>query len=292
MLVREAIERCFNEFLYPAGIDRPAFDILEGAINSSVTSLVTEGRQTYVPQSLIEFQDDTMEVALTREAESTTTVDIAERGYMETTAGSHSDGALILIDPEYHRQTVFNAIAHIVGQLYPLGLYIRATSATTSVSTGAAFALESAAKEVLSVMSFFNSQWVKMKKGIDYEVLTDFDTIKMQFYSLPSSTVNIVYKKDFTTPALVTDDLTTTCGVPSTLAPYIPMGAAGYLLQGREVPQVFANTMMERLNKEGVPVGSALNVGQALLQGFERRYVAAERTRLREQNPNQFRYVS
>lgn len=272
-------------------MERPAFDFQSGSITDSATSISTQGIQTYVPQTIVEWDDATMELAMLDTSESTSTLSPVERGWRQTTAAAHTSGTRLWLNPEFPKIDIFNAITSVIGQLYPLGLWRRATSATTSVSTSAAFALEATAKEVLSVSCLVDSQYVRLRKGTDYEVLTDFDPIKMQFYSLPSSTVNIVYKKDFTLPTLLTDDLTSTCGVPATLAPYVPMAAAGYLLQGRDVPDVLVDRIMREVEPQNVPPGTRLNLGQALIKTFEQRYVGAEKRRQREMNPTRFRYV-
>lgn len=292
MLLLEAVQRCYSEFLEPAGVDRPAFDFQSGSLTDSATSITTQGLTSYVPQTVIEWDDSTMELAMLDTAETTATLSPVERGWRQTTAAAHSAGTRIWLNPDFYKIDVFNAIVSVIGQLYPLGLHVSATSSTTSVSSGAAFALESALiKDVYSVSCLVDSQYVRLKKGVDYDTLLDFSPIKMQFYSLPSSTVVIKVKKDFVLPTLLTDDLTTTCLVPSTLAPYIPMAAAGYLLQGRDIPAVLVEKIMREVEPDNVQPGTRLNLGQMLLKTFEQRYVGAERRRQREGSPHRFRYV-
>lgn len=292
MLVSTAIEKTLNNYLYSGGVNRPSFDTLASGITSSALSLTTSGLENYISGgTIIEFDDSSMELALTKETESTTTVDLNERGYLETTAAAHTAGIKLWLDPKFPRQSIFDEISAVVGDLYPMGLY-RALTTTVTWSGTSPIDLPATARDVLRVRTRTGSlQWdAPLKKGIDYDVIQETTPRQIQLYTGFSSTVQVTYKADFVLPTAITDDLTDDCGVPETLAPYIPAAVAGALLVGKEVPRVQVDEIRRSLATDGISVGANLQVGQSLLGYFDRK-VALERRRLLEQTPVRFERV-
>src|SRR5688572_22513523 len=108
---RRNSQRVWTRFRGPFS---PIFDTLAATVTSSATSLTTNGLMSYIPQSLLEFDDSSMEIALTKEAESTTTIDLNERGYMESTAAAHNTlGIKLWINPPFPKIVVFNALVGV-----------------------------------------------------------------------------------------------------------------------------------------------------------------------------------
>lgn len=288
--VRTAIDQVMN-WLHPGGQDMPSFDVLEGIVTAGATSMTVEGLQPYLPQMVVEFDDYVnnlpSEQAITREAESSTTIDLNERGYLNTTAAEHADGIKVWLQPRFTKQAIFDAIAGLVAGLHAQGLYRLVQDVTTTYTVLEPVDLEAGTLDVGQVMVRSNLLWYELKEGRDYFLFTGWNPPKLQFFGgwPHGSEMLLNLKKDFTTPALVTDDLTTTCGVPASLVHHIPMGVAGYLLQREEVPRVILDEIRSRAAAEGVQVGSALNVGQAMLQQFDRVYVEREKRNQRERTP-------
>lgn len=291
MLVSEIIDRTYSEWLNPAGINRPAFDTLNGAITDSGTSLVLNARIANVPRDTI--LEIGSELILLKDNASAPTYTTAARGYLETAAAAHSDGDIVYIDPKFPRINLFNALVSIVGGLYPKGLYQRTTDSSITWDTSAVAALPSGTEDILSMVvrapGSDENYSDNLMEGRDYRVLWEFTPPKLRMIrgGYHNQTIHLVIKKDFTLPTAESDDITTTCGVSATLAPYLPMAVAGFLLQGREIPRVQIEDVRRALAAAGVQVGSAINVGQALLQNFER-YVGDERRRMLEKDPTRF----
>jgi len=279
--VGEVIDRTLSEFIYAGGANMPAFDTLAAQLTAGAATMTVSGLQTYFPQGVVEIGS---ELIFTKEAETTTTVDLNERGFLGTTDATHASGTKVWLDPPFYRITIFNAIKSIIGTLYP-AIYKRVLDTTETVDTTNVVALASAAKRVLSLRFKHGTRWYKLTPGKDYEVLQDASPIEVQFYGgVPSAATRIVYASDFTLPTSESDDLNSVCGVPVGLEPYFPMAVAGYLLQGKELPRVQIEEIRSLLAAQGVQVGAALNVGQLLLQTFRRNYVEQERMRLFEQD--------
>lgn len=292
MIVRDCINRVFNEFLYPAGVYRPAFDTLSANITTTTaTSMTLTGLQSYVPQAVLEFDDDSMETVLTTAAESDTTIAINERGYGETTAATHIAGIKVFINPKFQRQTVFNAISSVVQSLYGMGLFYATSETDVTISTSTIHALPSGALDIIDVVIDETGDERVMKDGVEYVFFPHYSPPKVRFKTNRGDTCDIFYAKDFVAPTLLTDDLTTNCLVPASLANYIPMAVAGYLLIGKELPNFMVEDLKRKLAAEGAQPGAAVNTGFLLMDVFEKVYVARELRKLNKRNPPRVRKV-
>lgn len=288
MIVREAIERTYRRYLYAGGANEPAFDTLAAGIDDNDLTLTTNGLQDYIPQGIIEIGS---EAIYTRESETSTAVDLATRGYRGTTAAAHAIGDIILIQPEWLRDDVLDAISEVIGSLFSLGLYrIVSTTALTPSTTGPV-ELPAGAKDVLSIVVRPNasSNWVPLRPGKDYEVLRVTDPPLLQMRTAHGWAMTLNYSTDFTKPTSEADDLTTVCGVPDTLVPHIPMAVAAILLRGRELPKVMIEEIRRQLG-QGVQSGTYITISEALEQKFEE-YVTQERVRQFDRTPVRFEYV-
>lgn len=288
MLVSEIIERTYNEWLYPSGVDRPSYDVLSGTIDSSTLTIILEGRAGNVPDdSVVEIDNE--QILVKEFATTTKTITAKERGWLETGAAAHTNGAIVWIDPTYTRKSIFNALVSIMGLFYPYGLYARLVDTATVFSyVTPTKTLPAGGKKILKIAVRYigtPEQWNQLVPGRDFIELLEFAPPKymLRHGGAEGATMQVVYKSDFTLPTAETDDLSSLASpVPPTLQPYLPMAVAGYLLQGREVPRVVIDDIKRRLAAEGVQVGAALNVGTALLDRFVSRYLVAERDRLVE----------
>lgn len=269
-------------WLYPGGQGMPAFDILEGAITSGATSMTVEGLQTYLPQTVIEFDEYVnnlpKEQAVTREAESTTAIDLNERGYLNTTAAAHSDGIKVWIEPRFTNMAIFEAVQAVVASLYGMGLYRLVQDISLTYDSVNPVALPSGSKDLDSVVAVHANEPFQLREGRDYILLTTYDPPKFWFFgNYPQGSSLVVnVRKDFTVPTLVTDDLTTTCGVPASLVYHFPMAVAGYLLSREELPAVVNDEIRARAAAEGVQAGARRSIGEAMFNTFEQKWVQRE----------------
>lgn len=296
MLVSDVMDRAFAEFLYPAGVNRPAYDVLAapGMTNVVLTPVNVEGRVANIPRdTVLEIEDEQVLV----KSVAGTVLTLQERGYLETDPVAHAAGVKVSVDPQYTRKAVFNAVQSIVGMLYPWGLFRIRTDVTQTFDTRAVKALPAGGLDILSIIVRSSGALERyeppLRKGVDYEILRMFSPPKYQLTrgGVTGNAMTVLYTADFTLPATTADDLTATCGVPATVQPYMPLAVAGYLLQGKELPRVHVEEIRRALAQTGVQVGAALNIGQALMQTFVRLYVQAERKRLSDQAPPGFEFV-
>ena len=291
MLISEVIDRTYNEFLYTAGANMPTFDLLQNIMGVGDSSFTVQGLRPFIPQGIVEIGN---ELILTRESETTPTIDVVERGFRETDAAEHASGVKVYIDPEFPRISVYNAIKSVIGQLYSMGLYVKAVQ-TTSFNRDV-ITLPSTARRVLAVLvkrtTGSTSRWKRLRLGWDVEEFQELSPIEVQLRNGPfGADTRIVYSKDFTLPSSIdADENLTTLGVPETLQPYLPMAAAGYLIQGKEIPRIQIDEIRRALEAANVPVGSPSGVGRALIDGFKG-YVAAERFKQAEQQGTNAEFV-
>ena len=287
MLVSELIDKVYNEWLYPAGIDRPTFDVLSGAIDDTTTNIILEGRIGRVPpDGTVEIEDELILVKST----SGSTITAQERGYANTDPAAHADGTKVVLDPKYPRKTVLSALAAVVKLLYPWGVYRRVIDTTVVADSSDAFALPAGTLNVIRARFQAiagRELWPKLYEGEDYDVLHEFSPPKMWLYrgAPDGAPLQLVLAKDFVSALTPAQDLTVDGGIPDTLVEQLPMAIAGWILQSREIPRVQIDEVRRLLSTQGVQVGSALNVGQAMLNHFRTTAILAEKRRLNDLDP-------
>lgn len=318
MQASEIINRTLSEVLYPAGVNEPAQDSLVDAIDDSQLTLTLAGKITSVPaHSRLEIDEELVTV----DSKEGVDITLLERAYLETFAAEHDAGAVVRLNPEFPRRTIFNALKTVVGMLYPWGVYRRRFESSETYRTDSVIQLPSTARKVLSVRARRTAtRWGRspLKEGIDYEVFydgeeTDFydsgfeDTFQdaygnvfqgqgpeIQLYrgGFTGGGLRIVYAEEFTRPVESTESLTT-LGVPITIQEGLPLAIAGHLLQGREMSRLNIEEIRRLLIAAGanIPVGATFNVARAFLDAFKQVYVAAEKNRLLEVDPTRFVYV-
>lgn len=287
MLVSECLERAQSELLHAGHMNLPAWDIQSGTITSSATALTVDGRADDIPAgSVIEWDDSSMELALVKSA-TDTAVTLQTRGYLESTAASHADDARILISNPFPKITLFNSLKAILGSLYGHGIYIAAVDTSNTYSSITPISLPSGAKDTFPtiLVSPTGTGYAKLVKGTHFEVLQAFTPPKVQFLrgAYDGAALTIQYKKDFTRPTTLADDLTT-LGVSEGLQESLPLGIAGRVLQGRDVPKAQADHIRRVLETQSIPLGAVTQISRQLWAGFLQE-IQAERVRLMEANP-------
>ncbi len=292
MLVSEVLERTYNEWLFPSGINRPTYDKLSAGIDAVTLTIPLTGRVSNIPRdTVLEIGSEQILV----DSVAGTVVTAKERGWLETGAATHSLGDIVFVDPKFTRKSLFNALVALIGELYPSGVYARKVDSTVTFSTSEPTKdLPAGGKKVLAIstrtsLNATQVRWNPLRPGIDYREMMEFDPPKYELRGggVMGGAMQVVYKADFTLPTIETDDLSSlTNPVMASLQPHLPLGIAGYRLQGMEVPRVVIEEIRRRLAVEGSPqVSTAISIGQALLNTFFIRYVSAERERLKETDP-------
>lgn len=293
MLVNDVVERAFNSWLYPGGIQRPAYDTLGAILDPTQLNITLSGRVTNVPRdSVIEIEYEQILVSAVTGA----AVTAQERGFLETDPTQHAAGTVVHIDPTFSRKAVFDALVAVLKMLYPAGCYWRNEDTTTTFSLNSPLKqLPSGGRRLIAILAKRSGSildYRPLRAGIDYENRPEFTPprYRLRRGGVEGGVMLVIYAKDFGTPTAPTDDLGT-LGVPESLQPHLPMAVAGQLLQGRELPRIQIEEIRRFLAAQGIQVGAALNIGQALLNTFMQRHVGGERERLSEQDPAGYEFV-
>jgi hypothetical protein len=297
VLVSEILDRTYSEWLWPAGVDRPAVDYLASGMTPASPDVggtfTLAGDQSFVaPSSILEIGSELIQ---TRQV-AAGTVTVAARGYLDTTPANHDIGDQVRIDTKYPRKTLFDHLLSVIGKLKPWGLYVKATDTTQTFTLRQVIALPAGAERVMAILvrdSGSLERYTRLRfEGRDWTLYTEFDPPKIQLHrgGGEGNAMTIVYAKDFTRPDDEADDLNTS-GVPLGVQEYLPMAVAGTALQSREIPRVQIEEIRRMLATNGIQVGTALNVGQAMIRAFRLDYVMAERRRQSEEDPMTFSWV-
>lgn len=292
MLVSDLIDRVFSEWLEPAGVNRPTFDVLSVIQLVGDRQFTVEGLVNNLPgKALFEIDDEVQQ----GRSVAGGVVQVAQRGYLETDPAEHAAGSIVRVNPEFFRVTVFNALKTVIGLLYGWGIYNRQIDTAQVLTTTAPVSI-AGAKRVISIRRRRRGSTLHgpfLRPGMDYEVLHDVVPPEIQFFrGSGGSPLRIVYARDFTKPVNMGANLNAS-GLSDEIQEALPMAVAAQLLQGREVPRLNVEEIKKLLAQMGaqVPVGATFNVAQALMKTFRDTYVDAERERLIEQDPVQFEYV-
>jgi hypothetical protein len=291
VLASEVVDRTYSNWLEPAGVDRPAIDFLASTMTDvspgAGGTFTVEGVQQFIPPSTIVEIDS--ELILTKDV-TTTVLTVAERGFRDTIPAAHAIGAQVRIDPKYSRKTLLDHLGSVIGLLQPWGVYRYGTDTTLGFTSRSILTLPSGAEEIISVAvrSFGDpEQWRTFTQdGEDWILFDEFTPPKYQLLAYASEGAEMVvsWRGDFVAPTLEADNLDT-LGIPTKLQPYLPLAVAGTALQSREIPRVQIEDIRRQLATNGIQVGTALNVGEAMLRSFRAVYVAAERQRQRRRDP-------
>lgn len=291
LLVSEVLERSRDEIFEAGAADRPIWDTQSGSINDTSTTLTLTGRETYTPpDTVVEWDDNSMELADVYST-SGTTVTLQTRGYLESTAASHTAGTRLWLDHPYPKIVLFNALKAVIGSLYGLGIYYKNNSAgTLTLNTITPVSLPTGARDVVGdIWAYDGINYYPVSRS-QFDVIYAFTPPKVQFSaSLPwnGRAIYFDYKKDFTLPTALTDDLDT-LGIPTTLQPHMAKGLAGYVLMGRDVPALETEYTRPDPQQPGQP-GTRASIGR-LLWGTFLEAVSSERNRLLESHPTAITY--
>jgi len=179
-----------------------------------------------------------------------------------------------------------------------MGIYWKGVDTTTKFDYRGVLQLPTQTppgRRILSiVVERLSGDYVRYRElipGRDFKTYEMFSPTKYQLYrgGAQDAPMVVTYARDFGIPISEGDDLDD-MGVPSSIQNQLPFAVAGYLLQTREIPKVVVDEIRRMLAQQQIQVGSALNVGQAMLKQFEK-YVMAERQRMRDEDQTRFEWT-
>lgn len=293
MLASDVVDRVYAEWLYPAGIDRPLFDKLAGGgIDNDDLTITLSGRVANVPRdTLLEIESELILI----DSVAGSVVTVLERGYLNTDPVGHAAGVKVLVDPKFTRKAVFGGLVSTVKTLYPKGVIDQKLDQTVTFSTQGLKQLPAGGRRIISILVdkglAYTDYGPKLRPGTDYRTFNEFDPPKYRLIrgGAEGRAMVVSYAADFESPPNEQIDLSS-LGIPDAIQEHMPLGVAGWILQGREIPRVVVEEVRRMLATQGVQVGAALNVGQALLRQFDAK-IAEQVQRQRDEVGAQWEYV-
>ena len=241
--------------------------------------------------SRIEIDAEEMYVWAVDSTAKTATV---ERGFNGSTAATHADDSIVLVNPRYPRHIILRNLNHELNDLSsPVnGLYQIATVDLTYSPGYDGYDL-AGVTNLTSILDVFYEEptrrdWTpihgwRLNRNLP---TADFASGMALFVpsAFPGSTIRVRYAAPFTTIALDTANVETTSGLPATAIDIPPLGAAARLVLGREVPRNQVESQPASRRAEEVPPGAIANSARGLMAMRSQR-IADEAMRLRAQTP-------
>lgn len=265
------------------------FDVLNGSINDSVTTLeLTHDIWSLAPGDWIEIDTEPMQV-LSKDGLQVTVL----RGAQGQTAASHSDLAVINIKPWFMRHKIVSFLKDEILSL-PRAVYAENTvdvAFTTNspyveldVTSGSPPLTVLAAYRDPSTSGYDPFKTVPLKLIPNDQVSSGWavQTSPTPLYFSKATTVRVTYAYEFDTSTFAdATDLETTVGLSSQLVAAIEFGAASRAMMGLASARTQLDTQGTARDSEEVPGGLAQQQANNL-QRTRNTLIAAETSRLRQ----------
>ncbi len=263
---------------------------LSGAYTAGGTSLTfTEAMRSILVDAELEIDSELFRV--TAVSGSTATVKGAQRG---TTAANHSSGANVYVNPRFTISSIVSDMNSTLSVLESEGLYREVAIDVTfnPEVSGYDLAGSSTVLDVLEIRYVDTGPDKRYPRIGSWSLLrnmatTDFASgngVVLDSPGFPGLPLRIRYAAPFTPVALLTDDLVTTVGLPSSAQDLIWIGAAIRGMESRDTRRTFLESQPDTRRSSEVPPGTGQGSLTLLRRRFDER-VGQERMRLIQRYP-------
>lgn len=250
-LMRELVDRVYRDYLH-AGDDQPArvrlaeaVDVDDPTVMLDMGLLPIDAQQVIAPGVVVEFGLERVLIADVADDFTVTMV----RGVDSTEPAAHDAGALGVVSPAYSRQSVFDAVADNIVDLYP-----------TVWGDGAAdVSVVQGVTEVpadVGHITMFRGSYSGGYFTADARLITAFAAASTGVGAVidaPSGTAGVIlYRSRFLRPYDEDIDLET-LGVRPEWERIVVVGAAAQLLSGRDAESITQEFVDEQLQAESLP---------------------------------------
>lgn len=267
---------------------------LDGAITSGATSLTLEFDLAGSIQQGTIIAIDTEEILVW--AVSGKTLSTVTRGINGSTAASHSDDAIVTVQPKFSDFRVLQAINDDLRDLSGEGLFQIKTLNITFSPAKYTYDLTSVASDIIDVyeVRYKTPDSTKLWPRINKFVLSrNMDTteyasgLALILYEagFPGQPMRIRYKAPYGTFTAGTDDVATISGLHDGAFDLPPLGAAIRLMSGREIKRNFSEVQGEPRRHDEIPPGAITNSMRGLI-ALRTNRLNAEKGRLKAQYPD------
>jgi hypothetical protein len=278
--------------------DRENLNRLNGAINSSATTLVYEFDQGgIIAGAVLEIDLESMYVWSVSTGTKTATV---QRGFNGSTAASHSDDAIIRVNPRFPHWTIFVALNQELADLSSPANGLFQVNSEDVVTTAGVVGYDLTLSDdnflgIIEVHAEIDTQSDFWKRVDNYRVMQEWNVVGdvgvpgliLAEHWVGSGTIRVTYRQTFTPLPMatyVTDDVNTVSGLPASCNDIPPLGAAVRLAMPRGIKRSFDESQGEPRRASEVEALAMVQNASALLAYRDRR-IAAEVSRLHHLYP-------
>jgi len=267
---------------------------LSGGINSTATSLTVQYDARGIREgNIIEIGSELMYVWATSGA--TVTV---ERGFQNTTAATHADGAIITVRPRFPNQMMLD---HVNDELTDLsspanGLFQIKVCSRQYNGTDRAVDL-TGVTDLLAIhevrWKYDTDEWIEVRRWrlARNANTADFASGLMLIFDMPppqSAAIRVVYKAPYTRLTALSQDLTSIGGLQATLEDVVRMGVQLPAMVGREVKRNFIEGQGDTRRAAEVGPG-AVQASWRGIAAMRQQRIEAEQARLFQAYPTRTR---
>jgi hypothetical protein len=286
----DVIQRCLHNHLLTG--HRELRNTLSGAINASATTLTLN----YAPDGISTGSkisidlEDLYVVDVNPTARTVTVI----RGQYGSTAASHSDAAVVMVNPKFSPFQIATETNNVLAELTTPGnnLFRPRTVTLTASATAVGYDMTSVTDDLGIIEVRYRvpgpeKAWPYVDRWEYAKDLptTDFASGRALIIhegGYPGQSIQVRYKAKFVSLANLADDVAGVAFLHAEAHDLLPLGAAIRLVTGREVKRNFDEVQGETRRAQEVPPGANLQSVRGLLAVYERR-IAEEAERLATQ---------
>jgi hypothetical protein len=247
--------------------DWPDQDVLTASVSSTGTTLTVADATRYARNFHLEIDAETMTVTTTGIG---TSVPVRRDSFNDTiTTGnaSHATNAVVLINPNFRRYEIIDAMQYAVNDAFPL-LYKEVVD--TSLTTTTAYEYNVPVLYGTIAMPYVSSVEIKPTGETDYRLIRDYSIIrgttpKIKFHWQPDSgaTVRVRGYGPFQTQSGQLDSQ-----IPDHALHTLVLGSCSYLTASGEAGRLRADTGLVDSREQSNKTGSGLSMSNSLYQRF------------------------
>ncbi|MDX1621714.1 MAG: hypothetical protein R3320_12030 [Nitriliruptorales bacterium] len=272
----DVIDRLLRDYLAPPS-DRPTVVPLATGVNDSIQTIVhSTGYLTVEEQDLLDagsIIELGTELILVGSYDGTDTFSSCTRGYLGTTAATHTAGDIITIQPKWTRARLLDAVSDAIVGLYPT-LKVKKT-----VNYDSADGYIEVAADVESVFHYRYADREDASSGLRYvdggvEFLDDFPPAStnlkaIQLHGVPTGrTGYLTYFARFPRPSAESYDLSDN-GLRDEWVELVVFGALMRITATEDLDQATQQMITDALEAQGFPPGAGEDLSRSLVRFYE-----------------------
>lgn len=260
---------------------------------TDTTFQVPQSEISNVSRGLVEIGSELIQVASFNGSVDPSIVTVAAgtngRGYLGSTASSHSTNDIITMDPDFPVQRIKEAINYTINSVYP-DLYVMETFDFPKQAAIYEYPMPTDSEDILRVTADtigpsrvkFPSQTWRYNPQAQNDPgrgLTTGKTIQVMDFIVPGRTVHVIYTKKPSNLVNDNDDYELVTGLPIRTQDVIMFGSCARLLSSLESSRLQQKVVESTERAPLVPAGAASNAAQYYWNLYNAR-LAEERDRM------------